>query len=197
MLEYFYLLVLAPAYIMYACITHINEAQTFWQWYVITFPFLVILLPFVLKKYFKKVNILLLSLIVLFILQIIPLPRSPYSSRGGPYTDSPKNEPFAIGIGYPFALVKLFLGDGCLTNYPDCRGTSTLPGQPFTKLTPSRRNESPRIVHAGDIVVLPSSWQKLITPGFLVDGYILFLLGLGGKLFIMSFRNPSKKSPRR
>jgi len=190
MAELYYRLIVIPAAAFILCVYGIKTGSySFWQWYVIIFPFLFVILPFVLKKYFKKVNILLIALLVFLILQTIPLPRSPYHTIGGELSPSPRNEPFAIGMGFPFSLVKLFLGNGCLTQSSStCSGTSYTMSQSYARLTPSQQKtgEAPGIIHPGDIVFLPDSWKGLVGLGFLIDGYILFLITLGIKRLIVT-----------
>lgn len=138
-----------------------------------------------LKKYLKKINILLLPLLVFLALQIIPLPRSPYKTVGGELSATPRDEPYAVGIGFPFAYIKYFLGDGCLTHNLHNGRCAIYPEpntQPYTRLVQSSQGvgKTPDEIHSGDIIFLPESWGRIM-PGYLIDGYIIFLIVLGIK----------------
>ncbi|MBI4037353.1 hypothetical protein HY385_02940 [Candidatus Daviesbacteria bacterium] len=52
------------------------------------------------------------------VLQFIPLPRTPLEYSPEIHEST---EPWAIGLGFPFATVKLYLGDGCLSGKVPCK----------------------------------------------------------------------------
>lgn len=79
-------------------------------------PAVIFLSVFLKQHVFKSLPNLLLPLVAFMILQLIPLPRSPLEYG----TFHELTEPWAVGIGFPFSTVKLYLGDGCLSGTMPC-----------------------------------------------------------------------------
>lgn len=80
-------------------------------------PAVIFLSVFLKQHVFKSLPNLLLPLAAFMILQLIPLPRSPL--EWSPETHD-STEPWAIGIGFPYSTVKLYLGNGCLSGTMPC-----------------------------------------------------------------------------
>lgn len=158
---------------------------TTWAWYVFFFPILISIFPFFLYKKIKKIPLALLPLFIFLVLQMIPLPRTPISPKGYPAGSSVINEPAAIGLGYPFAYVKVFFGTGQTTSgafyqfYSSSKSSSS-------KLTPTA-------IHTGDIVFLP----ELMIYGFFWTGLLLYsYLLFAFILLIKSGVNQEKRAKR-
>ncbi len=121
----------------------------FWTLYVLLFPFLISILPFFIKRYFKKIKFILLPLVIFLTLQIVPLPRSATTSTPQALDQVGKEEPFAIGVGYPLSFAKLFIADS-------------------------------KDVFAGQFMFVPEqSIYRLVLLGYLIEGYVIFLIICG------------------
>jgi len=122
----------------------------YWTAYTLLFPFFISIFPFFLKRYTKKIKFFLLPLVIFIVLQIIPLPRSPFSASSYEYNKpSAIQESFAIGLGYPISYAKIFLADS-------------------------------KDVHFGQFMFVPeASIYNLVLLGFLLEGYFIFLIIAG------------------
>lgn len=138
------------------------EGFGFWTAYTLLFPFFISILPFFIKRYFKNIKFILLPLFIFLFLQLIPLPRSPFSAISTGYSKPEGiHEPFAIGIGYPISFAKLFLTDS-------------------------------KDVFAGQFMFVPEvSIYRMVLLGFLVEGYVIFLIICG---LVMLDKKSVKKS---
>ena len=139
--------------------------------YVILLIPAVLFLSIILKKYiFKSLSILAMPIIAFLILQFIPLPRSAVPHYTGSMLTS-DSEPFAIGVGYPFAIGKFYLGEGCVSGeYPKCSS-----GFYMTDTVRLNRNEpTDSTIKYGDILLL-------------YQGGILYSLLFGIPLLLISY----------
>lgn len=84
---------------------------------ILLIPAVIFLSIFLKQHVFKSLPNLLLPLAAFMILQLIPLPRSPL---GFSPVSHDSTEPWAVGLGFPFSTVKLYLGDGCLSGTMPC-----------------------------------------------------------------------------
>ena len=136
----------------------------FWSAYTLLLPFLISILPFFIRRYFKKMKFFLLPLYIFLILQLIPLPRSPFTAMSSDYNKPTGiQESFAIGIGYPISYAKLFL-----TNSKD--------------------------VHAGQFMLVPeASIYNMVLLGFFLEGYFIFLIIAGLTMLDKKPKKKSKK----
>lgn len=81
--------------------------------YVLLGPFAVVASLNLIQRVYAKVSSQRLStklVIAGLILQLIPLPRTPFPYGTTTWTDFDTGEPWAIGLGYPASYLKLYLG---------------------------------------------------------------------------------------
>ena len=175
-----------------AIVTIVSGKQLSWAYYIFLTPFVLIIVPFIFSQRLKKIPFYIFPILVFILLQLIPLPRSTFYTTGGSLNASPRWEPQAIGMGYPFAIVKYFLGDGCLESkgYDYTQARSFIdPGTPinikckdpssgnhYTRITPTQLlfDEQYDTIHSGDVVLLSDG--ILYSYGLLVDTYIIFFI---------------------
>jgi len=80
--------------------------------YVIAFIPLVVIITIALETLYPKKPTFFLIIIAVLILQCVPLP---YDEAYAPFSSEVK--PKAIGFGFPFSVVKYYLGESCLGEY--------------------------------------------------------------------------------
>lgn len=148
---------------------------------MVLFPILLVGVSFLIYKYFKKIPLILLPLLIFISLQFLPLPRSPYHSYGPP-NQSERFEPYAVGVGYPLAYLKLYLGAGCIDSILQDDGAcgSQRDLNPFNRLSQREFSdgEGKDSIKNGDIVFLPEQMisRPIIPVGLLFYSYIVFFL---------------------
>lgn len=158
-----------------------------WKVYTIWFLFFLGIIPFFIYKYkyINKIPLLILPFVVFFVLQIIPLPRSqlifedPQDMVGMPAN----YEPWAVGIGYPYSIFKLFLNEGCLNGWLESGNCleADETNNPYIKLIQWKTQDANSVkgkIHAGDVVFLPKG--MILKPenwiGTALYSYLIFLL---------------------
>jgi len=166
-------------YLSFMSLQHLTTAS--WSLYVVLFPILIIAGSFILgfKLKLGSKSVFLLPIIIFLILQLIPLPRTPFKGFDG--SNLSRNEPYAIGVGYPYSIVKVFLGDGCLVSNEKLCVNELGDAQQYLKIV---GNTSSPIIHKGDIVLLPEGmitrfagiWIGLLFYTYLLLFFFFFIV---------------------
>lgn len=86
------------------------------------------------------------------------------------------SEPFAIGFGYPFSILKIFQDNQCLSGkYPNCVDDSISESESKRYVRLFDNGIKPNVIKKGDIFFIPNANIAQIQIGFIIYIYLFWL----------------------